>query len=706
MNQSLNELKTQLKRRYKNGPDNIGKDLVAPCLRSSTLYRRGTGFFSSGALVAYAEVMDHLIGAHTKIQIICSPVVHDQELLRALNNNLTVEQRKTTIQTLADRIVLEAIGYQMDSNRRDYKKHLLAYLIAKEILEIRFAVPLNFGKINFDQESSLTNNLYHVKTGYFKLSDGSVVAFDGSFNESDAGHQHHVDQTQVWRSWVDNDVERLQDTVEDIDSDWNGTNKYIQVFKMSAEALKLVQESAPGQRPKPTIASKITATPEDLIKLGIKNNQLREYQEEALSKWREAGYHGILAMATGTGKTRTAIEAIMRFRKERNRGLVIVTVPYLPLATQWIDELSKNNVSVIKVFESRESWESRVQNLISSHIAGGHSSIVTMPVLVCVNKSFKNQPFQQQLNRLQGKNGERLLIVDECHHFNKPKQLSKLPTTFQCRLGLSATPYESDEPKLLEKYFGEIVYEFSLNKAISEEFLCPYYYNPILIEFTENEAHLFIETTRKIQRENNLESNSEEDEIASDVGIYGELDRILETVIGKLSKLESVLSKIESKKFTLFYCGEGYIRFDDGEKLRQVDSLTRLLDKLHWRVGRITSEERPSDRQITFDNLLQENIDAIASIRVLDEGIDIPNCRQAFILASQRSERQGIQRRGRILRKSPGKSFASLYDFIIVGPKLSNLELDKLYNRELKRARLFASDAINKDECLKMLNGV
>ena len=93
-------------------------------------------------------------------------------------------------------------------------------------------------------------------------------------------------------------------------------------------------------------------------------------------------------------------------------------------------------------------------------------------------------------------------------------------------------------------------------------------------------------------------------------------------------------------------------------------------------------------------------------MRILDEGIDIPDCRQAFILASQRLERQGIQRRGRNLRKSPGKELAKLYDFIIVGPKLTNKELDKLYNREMRRARLFSEDAINRDECLSILNEV
>jgi len=706
MTNQIESLKKSMKRRYRNGPDNIGRDFVAPCLKNCSLYRRGTGFFSSGALVAYAQAMDNLISEKIKIEIICSPVVHDQELLRTLNNNLTTEQKKQTLQRLTDQIVLEAIGYQIDTSRRDYKSNLLAYLIAKEILEIRFAIPINFTEIDISNEPSLTNNLYHVKTGYFKLIDGSTVGFDGSFNESDAGHQYHVDQTQVWRSWENNDLERLEDIIEQVDNDWSGANNFIKVFKISAETMQLIKSFASAQRPIKTISNVTPPTQTDIRDPVKTEKELRDYQETALTLWKDAGSHGILAMATGTGKTKTAIEAIVRFQKEKNRGLVVITVPYLPLANQWIDELSKKNISIIRVFDLKENWESRVQNLFSSHASNNSSAITTFPVLVCVNKSFKNLPFQNLLERLNGKNGDRFLIVDECHHFNKSKQLAKLPKSFQYRLGLSATPYESDEPKILEKYFGEIVFEFTLSEAISEGYLSPYYYNPILIEFTENEAQKFIETAKKIQNKSISELDLENDENSLQVSGYDELDRILETVVGKLTKLESVLEKIESKKFSLFYCGEGYIKFEGGEKLRQVDSLTRLLDKLNWRVGRITSEERSADRQITFDNLLEGNIDAIASIRVLDEGIDIPNCRQAFILASQRSERQGIQRRGRILRKSPGKNTASLYDFIIVGPKLSNLELDKLYNRELKRAHLFASDAINKNECLEILKGI
>ncbi len=131
-----------------------------------------------------------------------------------------------------------------------------------------------------------------------------------------------------------------------------------------------------------------------------------------------------------------------------------------------------------------------------------------------------------------------------------------------------------------------------------------------------------------------------------------------------------------------------------------------LLNKLNWRVGRITSLETPNQRKALIENLKTQHIDAIASMRILDEGIDIPDCRKAFILASQRFERQGIQRRGRVLRKSPGKEVAELYDFILVGPRLTNKELEMLYGREMKRAKMFSEDALNKVECEDILNRI
>jgi superfamily II DNA or RNA helicase len=675
-----------LKDRYKNGHDNIGKDLIGTCLKECILYRRGTAYFSGSALMAWADAMNHVINDNVKIEIMCSPVVSDRHLIEILKNNVTEDQRKKTIQKLVDNIVLTAVGFEMNNERRDFRSQLLAYLIATKRLEFRFAIPKNYV---FPEEKLDDRNLYHVKVGYFVIDDESIVAFEGSVNESDSAHQYNTESAQVFKSWMAEDAKRTKALVDDIDLDWSKGNPFIEVFELSGDAIEIIKRFSPGERPR---------TQKSIISPSIKTNSqpnkegLRTYQENALNAWKEKGYKGILAMATGTGKTRTAIEGLTRFIDKTNRGLGVITVPYQALAKQWIEELGNRGLASIAVFESQDGWERGVENIIQSHIVPGND-LIKLPILVCVNKTFREQKFQRILNRLDGRAGQRMLIVDECHHFNKSAQINYLPKSFDFRMGLSATPYESDETRYLENYFEDIVFEFKLQQAIQEGYLCQYSYHPILIEFTEEEAAKYVETLKKVKND-------------SEIAEYGELDRILETLVGKLTKLEEVLKSNKSKVFSLFYCGEGYVQFEDGSRMKQIDSLTKLLQRLNWRVGRITSGESPNERKGTINSLKMGNIDAIASIRILDEGIDIPDCRQAYILASQRSERQGIQRRGRILRKSAGKDIARLYDFIIIGPKLTNQELNKLYNREMKRARLFSEDAINRNECLLILNEI
>jgi superfamily II DNA or RNA helicase len=694
--ENLTQFKENIKRKYRNGPDNIGRDLVAPCLANSVLYRRGTGFFSSGALASYAGSMDHLIKEDVKIQIICSPVIHDKELIKIIEQNITETQKQITLQKIADNIVLQAIGYSLDTSRKDYKRTLLAYLIAKEILEIRFAVPINFHDLKTDAEQNLTSNLYHVKNGYFKLYDGSVVAFDGSFNESESGHNHHIDQTQVWRSWREEDQERLNDVVNDIDVDWNSKNPYIKIFHISQEAIELIRKNAPEKRPA-EFSRTITEEKKEALKL-------RDYQLEALSSWKSNNYRGILALATGTGKTKTAISAIKNLKAKNPLSLIIVTSPFLSLAKQWIKELNDQELATIAVFESKEIWQSRVSNLIRIHNDNKEKN-TKIPIMVCVNKSFKSATFQSLMARLEGEHLERLLVVDECHHFNKKSHAEKLPTNVKYRMGLSATPYEPGAERYLQTYFDKIVYEYSLKTAIESGILCPYEYFPILIEFTNAEAEEYIKII-KIAKEAGCEISDEENaEETSENSSLKEIDRLLANVAGKLTHLEKILLESGVMQFSLFYCGEGFIEYES-KKTRQIDTLTQMLARLGWKVGKITSYEGNAEKTNTMRAFGGKDIDAIASMRVLDEGIDIPDCAQAFILASQRLLRQGVQRRGRILRRSENKAVARLYDFIITGPSLNEQELEKLYGREIARAKLFAEDALNKEYCARLIKEI
>lgn len=101
------------------------------------------------------------------------------------------------------------------------------------------------------------------------------------------------------------------------------------------------------------------------------------------------------------------------------------------------------------------------------------------------------------------------------------------------------------------------------------------------------------------------------------------------------------------------------------------------------------------DPQRTLD-LFEAQGGIVVSIRCLDEGVDIPAVSHALILASSKNPREFIQRRGRVLRKSPTKSISHVYDVLVTPlfdpdepPALAILE------GELARAIEFGTHAIN-----------
>jgi superfamily II DNA or RNA helicase len=111
-------------------------------------------------------------------------------------------------------------------------------------------------------------------------------------------------------------------------------------------------------------------------------------------------------------------------------------------------------------------------------------------------------------------------------------------------------------------------------------------------------------------------------------------------------------------------------------------------------------------REALLDLLKSQAIDAVISIKVLDEGIDVPACQRAYLMASQSSDRQGIQRRGRVLRKSKGKDVADLFDFIVVGAASDAKTFKKLAAKEIRRAYQFARDSLNQLDVFQELEAL
>ena len=104
------------------------------------------------------------------------------------------------------------------------------------------------------------------------------------------------------------------------------------------------------------------------------------------------------------------------------------------------------------------------------------------------------------------------------------------------------------------------------------------------------------------------------------------------------------------------------------QDLAQKELKTGSLDELNWGVSQFSYNESSRERRNILENFENKMTDAIIAIKCLDEGIDIPLCERAYLLASSRDKRQYIQRSGRVLRKSEGKKEAIVTDFLMFPP--------------------------------------
>ncbi|MDG1143852.1 MAG: DEAD/DEAH box helicase family protein [Burkholderiales bacterium] len=673
----------QLECHYDTDTTDVLGEFYRPLLKGAVRYDRAVGYFSSSTFKSCASELASFIGRDGKVRIVIGCLTNDADI-GALEEDLG-----------------ELRSQEQSQLRHDIEEYLNKLVGDDPLAAQTFSKMVSSGVVDI-KFAFRDRGIYHEKYGVFEDQLGFKVAFLGSINETSsalAGDNHEsfsVYQslsTSVYASYG----QPIEDKFEEL---WNGRTKKTRVYSPDSDSLALMKRIATSKPPDRKVGP-------DPIRPSLPEAfELRPYQEEAINKWKENKCRGILAMATGTGKTLTAISAIKRFQKAVPGGLVTITVPYQNLAVQWRDALHAQGVEVILVFDTFSNWYDAVANKI---LGAAYSETSDMPTLVCVEDTFKGDRFQGLMVALKdAKQKNHMLVVDECHHFNGANHIKKLPDVFNFRLGLSATPYDQfdwgSDNQYLEKYFGPIVYEFGLGKAIDEGFLTKYRYHIIAIDLDEEETEQYEEYTRKIGKIVGGDGFTPQT-LAKAMPVLQQRARIVGAAKNKLSELRSHLKREGRQPFTLFYCGDGSI--DDGDRrLRQVEAVTELLHSLNWTSSRVTSDETLKQREALLDRLKSQAIDAVVSIRVLDEGIDVPVCQRAYLLASQTSTRQGIQRRGRVLRKSEGKEVADIFDFLVVGATSDGKAFKELADKEIKRGYHFAKDSINRSSVVKDLEAL
>lgn len=425
---------------------------------------------------------------------------------------------------------------------------------------------------------------------------------------------------------------------------------------------------------------------------------LRDYQKEAINTWfKVAKGRGILEMATGTGKTITALATSTALYKNLQNLAVIIVCPYQHLVTQWEQECNHFKMRPILCFKSRKLWEETLNAKITDFNIRALQSLC----IITTNDTLSSDIMQESIAKLKG---NVMIIADEAHHLGASYLRQCLPQNAGFRLGLSATPdrwYDSTGSEALNDYFENgVIYRFGLRQAIGE-FLTEYYYYPHLVTLTEEENETYIELSKEIARHFVMDEDYEISNNTTLKNLLIKRARLLSSAANKLVELRKLVYERKDSLYNLFYCGDNKV---DGK--RQIDEVIAILGlELGMRVHPFTAEENYRERQQLLQNFENGVLQGLVAIRCLDEGVDVPATQTAYILASSTNPREFIQRRGRILRKHPNKRHAYIHDFIVIPRNPEDVDkLDaatfnierKMMARELKRFKEFAGLAENK----------
>lgn len=552
---------------YRTGRDHLIRDFFNPCLEAAVLYRRAAGYFTSAGLALAARGVASLASRGGKMRLVVSPYLEpdDVEALQIAANHPAEALRAIVARSLAD---IE------DALSKD-RLNALAWLAAAGLLEIKLAIRL-------DPQGRFSRGLFHEKAGVFTDSAGNHVAFSGSSNETAGGLVENFESLKVFCSWRDPEG-RVQEEIENFEALWRDATPGLRVIEFSAAGKELLARFRGYAKPPAGLAVYKVEEPGPLMEFRPPRSfELRPYQADAIRAWSKAGGKGIFAMATGVGKTLTALTLASKVA-EKNQPLVLVVVcPFINLCRQWIREIAAFGLDAVACFEGRDRWQAELEEGYQRLAVG----LARVHAVVTTNATFLGDSFQARFRpRVASGAVQHLLIADEVHNLGAKHSKAMLPDGIAMRLGLSATPERHYDPlgtSAVLAYFGGVVYEYPLSQAIAEGRLCRYRYHPVLVDLAEDEADAYLEITAKLARFFPRGDTEEEVEQAV-MRLLIKRARLLAGAANKLDALDRVISALpEPPHQAIFYCGDG--RTTDAiteDEVRQIQAVARLLGEKH-----------------------------------------------------------------------------------------------------------------------------
>ena len=664
-----------LKTSYHRGEDDIARDFYLPCMRRATRYDRAVGFFRSTAYAVAWPALRDFVQRGAQMRILCSHVLAEADIT-ALEEGYSGRANSRVAARLAE----EVRSLLQDPVLRGPAR-VLAALVARGTIDLKVAVMSHAA-------GAAEKRIFHDKLGIFHDAEGDAVVFKGSMNETWSGlsSDGNLESIDVAATWLgQRDLDRARREMAYLEDMWADTYPGLIVRDFPDVARnELVSQAAADweadlERLLEGAGDAAPAASADPF-----GRTLRPHQAAALASWKANGRRGVLEHATGSGKTFTAITAILESLRAGEVPLIVV--PDNTLFEQWHQEIEAVTAGlgprILRCGAGHSAW--REDSLLRPWTEAAGEPRIILATLPTASKESFAASFR---------GGDHiLLVIDEAHRAGSHKFRQVLDLPAGPRLGLSATPRRAGDPSgtavLLDALGGILEPRYLLEDAIRDGVLSKYFYRAHTTRLSMAEAENWRDFSTRIGR---LYAQLKKDGTRDDLR-----GRIRMLLIQRADILKGAAGKVELAANVLhehFVRGQRWIVYcDDSDQLRQVvQRLTNdSLEVLEYH------SQMAGDRRETL-RWLERVGGIVVAIKCLDEGVDIPAVSHALILASSKNPREYIQRRGRVLRRHSHKALAYIHDAVVLPPDgfRESGAPDPIVAGELARGIQFSRNAEN-----------
>ena len=694
---------------YESGVDDIIEDYYVPVLGAAMRYDRITGFFSSTSLAVAARGIAEFIVNGGRMRLITSPRLNGEDI--DIVKKIVADDSSLT---------MSDFGIDLDNLENEFERNhvkALGWMLASGLLEMKLAIVFNDDGSICDNETISEKGLFHQKVGILKDTEGNEMSFSGSINETASAWVNNDEEFKVFKEWTDarEYFERDRKRFNEI---WNGERKNVKVYNLpSAIKSNIIHYSSDFDKESISLKKYRTIR---LREFDFKSDKkLFFYQADALNKWKSNNYKLLFEMATGTGKTRTAIAGIKYLNQTRKRLITIITTPQNTLSKQWKDEVDAQKLTFdesVIIDGSVPQWDRLQVKLLLKNGTGMADHIC----LYTTHNTASSDKFTNAIQQNLQIGTDVLFVGDETHWLGAHKFQHALLPCYKYRIGLSATPsrwFDDVGTAKLVAFYGNANFEFTIKDALTEynpmtgkHFLVNYHYLISKVSLDEDETEEYKNISAKISKLWNLKDNNPDAALTLE-RLIEKRANIIKNASAKYNQFEIILDELQAKgrieNLIIFVSPQQIV-----EVLNILASREIIFHKLTEKEGTKVEKRfgNKSEREHIISKFKSRDYQVIVAIKCMDEGIDIPTANVGILMASSTNPREYVQRIGRIIRQSPNKHSAELYDICVdtihsVGDDYAEFER-KIRAKEQIRLKEIAANAINSIDALTIINSL